>query len=118
MSCVRNYESRTTGDDLDHSMEFRIDKDPSRKMRINWGEQTSAYLIKQERNGKAEIVDAGFCRENRDLPQLPAPTPVRTSADTTNAPRAEIKVVAPETREKAAVIIVTGHFGRGGLPWG
>jgi hypothetical protein len=106
--------SRAVGD-LDHGIQFRIDKDLRWKMRIDWRAQqsNSAYFITHERDGKAEIVDAGLCREDKELSQLPAPAPVRQSADTTNAWRAEIKVVAPETDAHPAVITVTGHFGKG-----
>jgi hypothetical protein len=60
----------------------------------------------------AEYVhETGVCKE---VLQLPAPAPVRPSADTaTNTPRAEIKVVAPETDAQPAVITVSGQFSRG-----
>jgi hypothetical protein len=110
--------SRTTGD-LDRYIEFRIDKDdPSWKMRIDWRDGFSVYHITQERDGKAEKMDAGFCRESKESAPLsspfrPAPVPVRQNADTTYTPRAEIKVVAPETDAHSAVVTVSGQFRRG-----
>jgi hypothetical protein len=115
---ICQHGSRTTGD-LDHYIEFRIDKDdPSWKMRIDWRDGFSVYHITQERDGKAEKVDAGFCRESKESaplssPFLPAPVPVRQNADTTYTPRAEIKVVAPETDAHPAVVTVSGQFRRG-----
>jgi hypothetical protein len=57
------------------------------------------------------VTESGVCKE---VLQLPAPAPVRPSADTTtNTPRAEIKVVAPETDAQPAVITISGQFSRG-----
>jgi hypothetical protein len=99
--------------DLDHYIEFHIDSDPSWKMRIDWrAQQTySAYFITQEHDGKNETVDAGFCRESRESPQL-LPQFDRVMP-TANAQGGEIKVVVSETATSPAVISVTGYFAKG-----